>query len=116
MIPELVGRLPIVTPLRGLDEEALLKILTEPKDALIKQYQKMCWQDDVKLVFTNDSLRSIAKKAIDIGTGARGLRTVMEGFMIEIMYNLSEHQGEKVTVTKEVVDGQPAKFSKNLAA
>lgn len=116
MIPELVGRLPIVTPLKGLDEQALLKILTDPKDALVKQYQKMCWQDDVKLVFTNEALKHIAQKAIDIGTGARGLRTVMEGFMIEIMFQLSEHGGETVTVTKEVVDGQEAKFTKNLAA
>lgn len=116
MIPELVGRLPVVTPLKGLDEETLLKILTDPKDALVKQYQKMCWQDDVKLMFTNEALKAIAKKAIEIGTGARGLRTVMESFMIEIMFNLSDHEGETVTVTKEVVEGQPAKFTKNLAA
>lgn len=115
LIPELVGRLPVVTPLKGLDETTLLKILTDPKDALVKQYQKMCWQDNVKLMFTSEALKIIAKKAIEIGTGARGLRTVMESFMIDIMFQLSDHSGEIVTVTKEVVEGQQAKFTKNAA-
>ena len=116
MIPELVGRLPVVTPLKGLDEESLMKILTDPKDALVKQYQKMCWQDNVKLSFTDEALREIAKKALSVGTGARGLRTVMEEFMIDIMYHLTDHGGETVVVTKDVVLGQTALFQKSLAA
>jgi ATP-dependent Clp protease ATP-binding subunit ClpX len=116
MIPEIVGRLPVITPLKGLDQEALLKILTEPKDALVKQYQKMCWQDNVKLLFTNEALVQIASKAMEKGTGARGLRTVIEGFMIDIMYNLTDHSGEEITVTKDVVLGQPAVFNKKFAA
>jgi len=116
LIPEIIGRLPVITPLKGLDEEAMIKILTEPKDALVKQYQKMCHKDNVKLMFTNEALSLIAKKAIDKGTGARGLRSVMESFMIEIMYHLSDHDGESVVVTKEVVEGGTAIFTKNRAA
>jgi ATP-dependent Clp protease ATP-binding subunit ClpX len=116
MIPELVGRLPVVTPLKGLDEESLKKILVEPKDALTKQYQKMCLQDNVKLLFTNEALTEIAKKAMQKGTGARGLRTVIEEFMIDIMYDLSDHCDESVIVTKDVVLGQKAIFQKNKVA
>lgn len=115
MIPELIGRLPVVTPLDSLTEECLVKILTDTKDALTKQYQKMCWQDGVKLIFTNEALKEIAKKAIDIGTGARGLRTVMEGFMINIMFDTSDHNGHTVHVTKEVVNGKEAIFQKVAA-
>ena len=115
MIPELIGRLPIVTPLDALNEESLIKILTDTKDALTKQYQKMCWQDGVKLIFTHEALQEIAKKAITIGTGARGLRTVMENFMIDIMFHTSEHSGDSVYVTKEVVNGKPAQFQKAAA-
>lgn len=116
LIPEIIGRLPVVTPLKGLDEEAMIRILTEPKDALIKQYQKMCHKDRVKLMFTNEALRLIAKKAIEKGTGARGLRSVMESFMIDIMFHLSDHEDETVVVTREVVDGGTAIFTKNKAA
>jgi ATP-dependent Clp protease ATP-binding subunit ClpX len=115
MIPELIGRLPIITPLSELTENSLVQILTDTKDALIKQYQKMCWQDGVKLIFTQEALLEIAKKAIDIGTGARGLRTVMEGFMIDIMFQTSEHNGYSVHVTKEVVNGKKAQFQKVAA-
>ena len=115
MIPELIGRLPIITPLDALNEDSLVKILTDTKDALTKQYQKMCWQDGVKLIFTNEALKEIAKKAITIGTGARGLRTVMENFMIDIMFHTSEHNGYSVYVTKEVVNGIPAQFQKAAA-
>ena len=116
LIPELVGRLPVVTPLKGLDEESLLQILTETKDALVKQYQKMCWQEGVKLVFTKEALKLIAERALEIGTGARGLRTIMEEFMIDIMFDLSEHKGESVIVNKDVVEGKPATFQTHIAA
>ena len=116
LIPEIVGRLPIITPLHGLDKDAMIKILTEPKDALTKQYQKMCWTDNVKLSFTKEALEEIADIAIEKGTGARALRSVMEQFMIDIMYELPEHFGETVVVNKEVVKGEKAIFTKNKAA
>lgn len=116
LIPELIGRLPVVTPLKGLDENTLIKILTEPKDSLVRQYKKICYQDRVKLLFDQDALQEIAKKAIDFGTGARALRSVMETFMLDIMFNLSDYAGHTVTVTKDVVQGKPAVFQKTMAA
>jgi ATP-dependent Clp protease ATP-binding subunit ClpX len=116
LIPEIVGRLPVLTPLKALDREAMIKILTEPKDALVKQYQKICWQDEVKLIFTHEALEQIADKSLAKGTGARALRSVMEEFMIDIMYELSDHAGEAVIVNKDVVNGAAAVFSKNAAA
>ena len=116
LIPEMIGRMPVITPLKGLDEDAMVKILTEPKDALTKQYQKMCYKDNVKLMFTTEALHEIAKKATEKGTGARGLRSVMEAFMLNIMFDMTEHPGSTVVVTKDVVNGSPATFSKNQAA
>ena len=116
MIPEFVGRLPIISPLKGLDKEAMIKILTEPKDSLVKQYQKMCYVDGVKLLFTVEALDEIAEIALAKGTGARALRSVMEQFMIDIMYELHEHKGEAVIVNRDVVKGEKAVFTKNIAA
>jgi ATP-dependent Clp protease ATP-binding subunit ClpX len=116
MIPEMIGRLPVITPLRGLDEAALTKVLTEPKDALTKQYQKLFRYDKVGLEFTPDALKEIAKIAHKKGTGARGLRSVVEGFMTDVMYELPEHEGEIVTITPEMVRKEAEVFPKNKAA
>ena len=116
MIPEFVGRLPVISPLKALDKDAMIKILTEPKDALVKQYQKMCYADNVKLMFTKEALEAIAEAALEKGTGARALKSVMEQFMIDIMYDLSEHKGETVIVSKEVLKGEKPVWTKNKAA
>ncbi len=102
LIPEFVGRLPIVVNLSPLDEEALVKILTEPKNAIIKQYQKLVGFDGVKLTVENDAVLEIARTAIRLKTGARGLRTIIENLMTEIMYKIpSEENVEEVVITKE---------------
>jgi ATP-dependent Clp protease ATP-binding subunit ClpX len=106
LIPELIGRLPVLTPLKCLDEKDLFKILVEPKDALVKQYKKLFRYDNVNLEFTEDALKEIAKIAFKKGTGARGLRSVVESFIIEIMYNISEHQGENIIITDKIVRGE----------
>lgn len=112
MIPEFVGRLPVVAPLRGMDEDALVSVLTEPKDAVVKQYKKLFRMDDVKLHFTDGAIREIAKQAIKKGTGARGLRSVVEGFMTDVMFDLPEHAGEEVIVDEKVVKGERPVFDK----
>ncbi len=102
LIPEFVGRLPIVVNLDPLDETALVKILTEPKNAIIKQYQKLVGFDGVKLTVQEDAVKEIAQTAIRLKTGARGLRTIIEGVMTEVMYKIpSEENVEEVIVTKE---------------
>ncbi|MBR7039756.1 MAG: ATP-dependent Clp protease ATP-binding subunit ClpX [Oscillospiraceae bacterium] len=104
MVPELVGRLPVITALDQLDEPALVRILTEPKNALVKQYVKLFRYDDVELEVEPDALREIAKKAIDQNTGARGLRAIMEGLLMKSMFELPTHGNVgKVTVTRERV-------------
>lgn len=103
LIPEMVGRLPLITPLKGLDEEALVKILTEPRDAIVKQYQKLFRYDHVGLEFTPEALKEIAKIAITKETGARGLRSVIESFMTDIMFDLSEFKGKTVIITDKIV-------------
>jgi ATP-dependent Clp protease ATP-binding subunit ClpX len=102
LIPEFVGRLPIVVNLEPLGEEALMKILTEPKNAIIKQYQKLVGLDGVKLTVEEEAVREIAQTAIRLKTGARGLRTIIEGVMTEVMYKIpSEEDIVEVIVTKE---------------
>jgi ATP-dependent Clp protease ATP-binding subunit ClpX len=113
MIPEFIGRLPVVTPLKGLDEQALMQILTKPKNAITKQYKKLCYSEGVDLNFTEDALKAIAKKALDKGTGARGLRSALEDFMLDVMFQLGDNEGKSVTITKEVVAGAPAIFEKS---
>lgn len=110
MIPEFVGRLPIITSLNGMDEDTLVEILTKPRDAIVKQYQKLARMDDVTLVFTAEANREIAKQALVRGTGARGLRSVVESFMINIMYDLPDHAGETITITDDVVKGKQEVF------
>ncbi len=105
LIPEFVGRIPIVVSLNPLDEEALVKILTEPKNAIIKQYQKLVGMDGVKLTVQADAVREIASTAIRLKTGARGLRTIIEGVMTEVMYKIpSEKNVKEVVVTKACIE------------
>ena len=105
LIPEFVGRIPIVVSLNPLDEEALVKILTEPKNAIIKQYQKLVGMDGVKLTVEADAVREIAGTAIRLKTGARGLRTIIEGLMTDVMYKIPSEEGVKeVIVTKACVE------------
>ena len=104
LIPEFIGRLPILTALEKLDEDDLVRILTEPKNALVKQYTKLIGLDGVKLEFTHPALREMAKLAIARDTGARGLRSIMEEVMRDIMFDLpSRDDVEKVAITKETV-------------
>jgi len=107
LIPELIGRMPVVVSLSNLDENALISILTEPKNALTKQYTYLFELDNVKLEFETEALKAIAKKAVEQETGARGLRAIIEGFMTNIMYNLpSDDSVEKCVITKEVVENK----------
>ena len=106
LIPEFAGRLPVIVPLEELTEEALLRVLTEPKNSVVKQYKKLMSFDDVKLEFTNGALKEIVKKAIERKTGARGLRSIVESIMTDIMFEAPSNPDIKtVTVTKECVDG-----------
>ena len=104
LIPELVGRLPIIASLSEISEEDMVRILTEPKNSLIKQYQKLFSIDEVELNFEEEALLAIAKKSIKRKTGARGLRAILEENMIDIMYELPEYAGYEVLITKEVID------------
>lgn len=107
IIPEFIGRIPVIATLDLLDEDALIKILKEPKNALVKQYQKLLELDDVELEFRDEALRAIAKKAIERNTGARGLRSIVENTMMECMYEVpSRDDVKKVIVTKEAVEGK----------
>ena len=104
LIPEIVGRVPVTVALEMLDKDALMKILTEPKNAMTKQYEALMAYDGVKLVYEKDALEAVADKAIEMKIGARGLRSVMEGIMTDIMYTVpSEHDIEKVIVTADCV-------------
>ncbi|KMK93993.1 ATP-dependent protease ATP-binding subunit ClpX [Rossellomorea marisflavi] len=104
LIPEFIGRLPVISSLTPLDEEALVEILTKPKNALVKQYQKMLELDDVELDFTEEALFEIAKKAIERKTGARGLRSIIETMMLDVMFELpSRDDIKKCIITKETI-------------
>ncbi len=105
LIPEFVGRMPVVSSLQELTEDDLVRILTEPKNALVKQYQKMFELDHIKLRFTQDALRAVAARALERKTGARGLRNVMESIMLDVMYKLPSLQGvQECLINKEVVE------------
>jgi len=107
LIPEFVGRLPVMATLQDLGQEDLVTILTEPKNALIKQYQRMFEFEDVKLTFTEDALEAIAERAITRGIGARGLRAIMEDFMLEIMYKLpGESDVKECVISRKVVENE----------
>jgi len=106
LIPEFIGRLPVISSLRKLTEDELVKILTEPKNALLKQYQKQLSMNGVKLKVPKDALKALAQQAIERGTGARALRSIFEGLMLDIMFEVpSKEDIESVTISKEVVDG-----------
>ena len=107
LIPELVGRLPVIVSLSELDEEALSRILREPKNAILKQYKKLIGMDGVDITFTDDAISKIARRAIERGTGARGLRSIMEEIMLPIMYEIPSMENLKsVTITAETLDGK----------
>jgi ATP-dependent Clp protease ATP-binding subunit ClpX len=107
LIPEFIGRVPVIATLDDLDEEALMRILTEPKNALVRQYQRLFEMEDVQLTFADEAMRTIAKKAIDRKTGARGLRSIMEGILLDTMFELPSLRGvEEVVISSEVVEGK----------
>lgn len=105
LIPEFIGRLPIVTTLDELDKQALITILTKPKNAIVKQYQKQFELDDAELVIDDSALEAIAEKALAKKTGARGLRSILEHLLLDSMYKVAELKKQRVTITKEVVNG-----------
>ena len=115
LIPELIGRLPIIASLSEISEEDMVRILTEPKNSLVKQYKKLFAIDDVELTFEEDALLAVASKAIARKTGARGLRAILEESMIDIMYTLPEYEGYEVIVTAEVItsSAQPLYIKKS---
>ena len=107
LIPEFIGRLPVLATLEDLDEAALVTILTEPKNALVKQYKRLFEMENVDLTFTDDALIAVAKKAITRKTGARGLRSILEGILLETMFELPTFEGvEEVVVNAEVIEGK----------
>ena len=104
LIPEFIGRIPVIATLQELDEDALVRVLTEPKNALIKQYKKLLAMDGVELEFTEDAIREIAREAIARKTGARGLRAIVEEIMLDVMYEIPQAKGvKKVVIDKDVV-------------
>ncbi len=118
LIPEFVGRVPITVGLHPLDEKALVNILTQPKNALVKQYQRLIGLDNVELEITAEAVSAVARRAIELKTGARGLRTILENIMIDAMYDIpSDENLEKVIIDEEVVVGntKPKLVRKNIA-
>jgi ATP-dependent Clp protease ATP-binding subunit ClpX len=112
IIPEFIGRLPVQVPLSGLSEETLAHVLVDPKDSLVRQYKKLCRYDNVNIEFTDEAIREIAKIAHKKNTGARGLRSVVENFMQEILYELPEHNGETILIDEKVVRKEVSPFKK----
>ncbi len=107
LIPELVGRLPVIVTLNDLDREALIRILRDPKNAIIKQYMKLFGMDHMRLIFEDDALDAIAEEALTRNTGARGLRAIMEQFMMKLMYELpSDETADTVTITRAFIKGE----------
>jgi len=112
MIPEFVGRMPVIATLGTLDEKALIDILTEPKNALIRQYQKFFDMEDAELQFTDDALHALAQRALKRDTGARALRSIAEELMVDLMYHLPEEpKGTKYTITRDMVEGKAELFT-----
>ena len=107
LIPEFIGRLPVVATLEDLDERALVEILTKPKNALVKQYQRLFEMEGTKLTFIDDALRSVATRAIQRKTGARGLRSIMEAILLSTMFDLPGLEDvEEVVINREVAEGR----------
>jgi ATP-dependent Clp protease ATP-binding subunit ClpX len=112
MIPEMVGRLPVITVLTALDEKALIDILTKPKNALIRQYQKFFEMENAQLEFTDNALKALAKKALERDTGARALRAITEELMVDLMYQLPEEsKPAKYIITSDIVKGKAELFT-----
>jgi ATP-dependent Clp protease ATP-binding subunit ClpX len=112
MIPEMVGRLPVIAALSALDEKALIDILTKPKNALVKQYQRFFEMENAELEFTNGALHALAQKALKRDTGARALRAITEELMVDLMYQLPEEQkGAKYTINRDIVEGKAELFT-----
>ncbi len=117
LIPELIGRLHIIASLNELDEADMVRILTEPKNAITKQYQKLFAIDDVNLKFDDEALQAIAKLALERKTGARGLRSIIEEMMVDLMFELPEFKNYDIIITKEVVqEGAKPLFIKTKKA
>ena len=111
MIPEFMGRIPVTAALTPLDEEALKRILTEPKNSIVRQYTTLMEMEGVKLTFTDDAIAALAKKASEKGTGARGLRSILENVMLDVMYDVPSRKDVKeCIVTEEAVNGGAAKL------
>ena len=105
LIPELVGRLPVTTALAPLDEAGLMQVLTEPKNALVRQFQSLFQMEKCDLKFTEEALHKIARRALEKGTGARGLRSIMEQVMLDIMYDLPDQpKGSKIMIDEKIVE------------
>jgi ATP-dependent Clp protease ATP-binding subunit ClpX len=115
LIPEFVGRLPVIATLEELSHDALIQILLEPKNALTKQYSKLFSIDDVTLEFDKEALDAIATKTLERKTGARGLRAILENMLLDSMFNLDEHKGKKMLITKEVVNGEISPIVQDIA-
>ena len=112
MIPEMVGRLPVITTLSALNEEALIEILTQPRNALSKQYQRFFEMEKAELEFTEGALHALAQKALERDTGARALRAITEELMIDLMYQLPEEpKPTKYIITREIVEGKAELFT-----
>lgn len=107
MIPELIGRLPIISILNPITEEALVDILIKPKDSIVKQYKKIFEFENIEIKFENSSLKTIAKKAIEKNIGARGLRSILENLMLDLMYNIpSDKSVKKIVISKEAIENK----------
>lgn len=104
LIPELIGRLHMIATLNEISEDDMIHILTEPKNSLVKQYKKLFAMDGVELEFEVDALKEIAKKAKERKTGARGLRSILEEAMLELMYELPEHKGQTIKITQDFIN------------
>jgi ATP-dependent Clp protease ATP-binding subunit ClpX len=115
LIPEFVGRLPVITPMRKLTEEELMQVLTEPKNALVRQYKKLFRMEGAEVEYTNDALREIVQQAQKQETGARGLRSIMEKVMLDIMFALPKQPKDKYVVTQKIVRGEEELFGKEAA-
>jgi len=112
LIPELIGRLPVVSSLAPLDEAGLMSVLTEPKNALVRQYQTLFQMEHCDIEFTEGALKLVAKRALEKGTGARGLRSIVERVMLDIMYELPDQpKGSKFVITEEIVNGNKFQFT-----
>ena len=111
LIPEFVGRMPVVVGLEDLDEDALCKILVEPRNSIVKQYKQMFKMDNIELSFTDEAIRAVARRAIELKTGARGLRTILEGRMMTLMFDApSDKRIEKIVINEEFItniDAEP---------